>query len=139
MLNTTTKGKRKVPETPKVLNDWILKKIEQRSKQRMPFRVVFMTAHMLPQHHYVFDENGNHTIDHVLKYEMLHQHFPILMDVYDQPILLPTNQKEFINGGEDRRNRLNMEDLSPEAIGAINTFFREDFLKLGYDMISSQT
>jgi len=139
MLYTTTKEKRKVPETPEALNDWILKKIEQRSKQRMPFRDVFMTAHMLPQHHYVFDENGNRTIDHVLKYEMLHQHFPILMDVYNQSILLPTNQKEFTNSGEDRRNRLNIEDLSPEAIGAINSFFQEDFLKLGYDMISNQT
>lgn len=118
------------PPTKIVFNRWI----RQNLKHINPF-----TGHLLPQFYYVYDDvNGtvHKVIDHVLKYENLHQEFAELMKKYG---LGHVKLKKFAPPALDPigRPRFTLADLEPRTICIINRRYAKDFALFGYTQIQS--
>jgi len=114
-------------ETPNKLNEFLMERLEKKVK---------WTAHYIPMAHYVYDEEGNQIVDHVLKHENLQEEFTDLMAEYDLPVYLnrTINQR---SGAKEIR--MTVRDLFPATIRRINHLFRDDFTKFGYEMIDPES
>jgi len=108
---------------PTVMNEWIQNLLSD--DERMKW------AHFLPQHYYVFDQDGNRIIDHILRIENLQSEFADLMNQYRLNISLPDKK----SNARKRYFNLTVKDLEIDTIQSINSVFREDFEKLNYTMI----
>lgn len=98
----------------------------------------------VPQHHYVFADDGRRLVTHVLEFSRLREDFAALMACYairvtgrgrreGETLTLPT---EVINGRLDG-SRLSTANLTNITIRAINKFMRKDFELLGYPMMKT--
>ena len=92
---------------------------------------------VIQQHHYIYDDDGNRIIDHVLEFRNLKEEFDALMECYSitntfgSPLKLPDKQYN----PRQMNTTLTREDLSDATIRAMNDWFRKDFELLGYPMI----
>ena len=96
-----------------------------------------LQSHMLPQHHYAYDTNGNKIVDHVLKYENLNEEFDNLMREYGIPMTLPPKTKKTVlhtYSEKDTQTRriFNAHDLTARNIKLINDVYHLDFEYYGY-------
>lgn len=107
-------------DDPKVMNDYMQRRIPNESQQ-----------HWLPQHYYIYDDNGKQIVDHVLKFENLDQEFAELMAQYQLNVVLPPSH---VN---QSKKKLTVKDLTPETLEVINRFAARDFELFGYEMITN--
>jgi len=109
-------------DTPDALNRWVLHELK---------RFSFQTGHLLPQHHYCFDENNNQIVTHILRYENLENDFRRLMEEYELPVqLLKKNANTLVR-------KVTKHDLYPETVLMINFHMARDFDLLGYNRIQA--
>jgi len=122
-------GRSRKPETPKQLNKFLMERLQYFAK---------WTAHYLPQSDFIYDEQGNQLVDHVLKFERLGEEFSSLMEQYQLPVFLNStiNQHSSISKFP---TRLTVNDLYPETIKRINQVVGKDFVNFGYKRIHPQT
>ena len=111
------------------LNVWIQNEIQKLIKDANN------EGHAIPAYKYVFDDNNQIRIRHVLKYETLQQDFNALMKLYDLPISLPTQR---INSSR-KIQTMKVSDFDSETLQAINSFYFMDFKTFGYEMVSNAT
>lgn len=116
------------PPTVTIFNKWIRRAV----KKVMP-----VTGHMVPQAYYVYEETNGTTrkvVDHVLKYETLHQEFPNLMKQYglDHVKLQPRRRRDRDRIGN---STFDVSDLDPHTICYINERYSKDFEYFGYPKI----
>ena len=72
-------------------------------------------------------------VDHVLRFENLHEDFSQLMETYDLDVKLPTHKApKYLHD-----DRLSAKDLYPETIEIINRVAAQDFVLGGYEMITN--
>lgn len=103
--------------TPTVqnLNRWIQKKLN--GPNRCSFR---------PCAEYVFDDDGNKIITHIIRFENLRQEFAQLMALYNLDVKLSVKNK-------GRTNHLTIDKFNKDTIALINDYFQMDFDKFGYE------
>ena len=99
---------------------------------------------MLPQHYYAYDEHGNKTVNHLLRYENLQPEFDALMEQYNLPMRMPEKSaktvfhfKKNTKGKKDAAEKITVSSISPENIQKINKFYARDFEFFGYPTIST--
>ena len=86
-----------------------------------------------PQWQYVWHANGTRAIDHVLKFEKLHESFSRLMQQYPKPyssITLPTRRENRALSGRVGRATVSM--LGAKTKAAIRRYSKEDFTRFNY-------
>ena len=98
----------------------------------------FRTAHIIPQHHYVYDDDGSRIVRHVLRYETLQLDFHNLMDSYNLTIQLP-DKSHGVNIARTSTVKLTAANLTASTIALINEYYLEDFQKFGYTLLSRRT
>jgi len=92
----------------------------------------------IPQYHYVFDNNGERIVTHVLEFKNLNNEFNALMKCYSIPgngnrtLELPKRQ---VNG-RIRGAELTKSNFTEDTIRAINDHMQKDFELLGYPMMN---
>ena len=129
-------------DDPAVFNAWIVGHLKQIAK--------ILQDHMLPQHYYVYDENGDKVIDHIIRYENLKPEFDELMETYGLPMRMSDKNSKtvhhtYVDSSKRRRRRrkkekhTSVDDISPENIQKINEVYSRDFELFGYPMIPAQT
>lgn len=106
---------------PKVMNSFLLSRIKK-----------FRGLHFLPQHLYVYDEDGRRVVEHVLQFENLDEEFSSLMHQYDLPVELPRR----FNVRNATRSQLTVANLTTEAIAAINHRYVDDFRRFKYRVVT---
>ena len=85
---------------------------------------------LTPQSMYVFDEEHQRMVDHIIQYERLSEEFNQLMQEYNIPVTLP-HQKH--NAGTTTgTKRFTKNNLTSETIALINEVYRDDFDNFGY-------
>eukprot|EP00979_Chaetoceros_neogracilis_P017485 scaffold10220_cov272-Chaetoceros_neogracile.AAC.66 len=91
----------------------------------------------IPQYHYVFNENGERIVTHVLEFKNLNKEFNALMKCYSIPgkgnttLELPKTQVNSRIGGTE----LTQSNFTEATIRAINDHMQKDFELLGYSMM----
>lgn len=91
----------------------------------------------IPQYHYVFNENGERIVTHVLEFKNLNKEFNALMKCYSIPgkgnttLELPKTQVNSRIGG----TKLTQLNFTEATIRAINDYMQKDFELLGYSMM----
>lgn len=96
---------------------------------------------MLPQNYYVYDENGNKVVTHILRYENLQPEFDALMERYNLPVRMPLKNAKSVFHYKDKNGKKSAEtitvnSISPENIERINRSYGRDFEFFGYPMIA---
>ena len=92
----------------------------------------------IPQYHYVFDDNGERIVTHVLEFKNLINEFNDLMKCYSIPgmgnkaLELPKAQVNGRIGGAE----LTKSNFTEATIRAINDHMQKDFELLGYPMMN---
>ena len=79
------------------------------------------TQHWWPQHKYIYGENGNKMIDHILCFENLNKEFNDLMNQYNIPLQL-NNQR--VNSS---KKLYGINDISNYNLFKINKIYNDDF------------
>ena len=117
----------KLPETPNALNSFLMERLKY---------FVKWTAHYIPQSEFIFDQEGNQIVQHVLRFENLREEFDNLMEQYHLPIALdsPVNQR---STNSKYPAKLTVDDLFPETIQRINEVAGKDFEIFGYEKIDA--
>ena len=115
---------KKNKDDPDVMNRYLQERIPQEFKK----------AHWLPQHYYMYDENGQRMVDHILHFENLHNEFSALMKMYNLDVVLPVPEKK---DHASNTNRLTAKDLYPETLAIINRVAAKDFEIGQYPMVIS--
>mmetsp|Transcript_32129 Transcript_32129/g.47464 ORF Transcript_32129/g.47464 Transcript_32129/m.47464 type:complete len:378 (+) Transcript_32129:140-1273(+) len=122
------------PEDPKVFNTWLGEQLEViRIAQKVP-------GHMLPQRYFVYDQNGDRVVSHILRYETLKHDFDALMEYYDLPMRMPDKTAETVNYVEsinESTKRMTRNDISPENLKQINQIYANDFQYFDYPMMQT--
>jgi hypothetical protein len=93
---------------------------------------------MLPQHYYVYDENGDRVVTHILRFENLQPEFDSLMEQYGLPVRLPPKSSKTVfhfRGKAKEEEKININSISPENILKINEVYSRDFEYFGYPTI----
>lgn len=116
-------GPKKNKNDPDVMNRYL--------QQRIPEE--FKAAHWIPQHYFIYDENGQRLVDHILHFENLHEEFAALMKAYDMDVVLPIPEKKN-HASNDKR--LTAKDLYPETLEIINRVAAKDFVIGQYKMVT---
>ena len=116
-----SKGRRK--DSPLTLNRWLVRILRRGNRG--------VTGHLLPQSLYIFDENGNRVVDHVIRYENLDEEFKGLMDQYNMNVTLPQARTN-VGHTDDENKRMTVDDLDTRTIQLINAIYARDFELLGY-------
>ena len=99
------------------------------------YEVLSKYEHPYPQYYFVYDEEGNKVISHVIKLEDgLETQFNKLMKEYNCPIRMSPNYKINTKVDVDGEVKFGVDDLSPENISYINTRYEKDFEYFGYTM-----
>jgi hypothetical protein len=117
------------PPTRLSFNRWIRRAVKELNP---------ITGHMLPQHYYIY-ENVNGTshqvVDHILRYEHLHEEFPALMKRYKlQNVKLPLFDSPQLDLAG--KQRFTAADLDPRTIRYIDWRYAKDFEMFGYTKLS---
>jgi len=89
-------------------------------------------GHWIPQRDFVYDHTGRKVVDHVLKYETLHEDFAKLMDIYGMNISLHSRD---VRTGRSYEKKIGVAELQPDVLKLINEIYADDFEEFGYDMI----
>lgn len=133
---------------PRVMNAWIVDKImdlqihkyeyvRQLNRSKQPEEVELdhrpHYKHFLNQADYVYDNEGNKIVDHVLHYEHMEEEFNNLMARYDLGFTLPTKEEMDTYGSDGPK--LTYKDLDMKSIMKINEWAAPDFLALGYQVL----
>lgn len=88
-------------------------------------------GHWYPQYNYVYDYEGKKIVDHVLKFEDLPNNFDELMEKYNLNIKL--------NKVMNKTDRIyTIEDLNPETLKIIETYYAQDFKTFGYEFYNAK-
>lgn len=87
-----------------------------------------------PQHEYIYDDEGNQIVNHILEFKTMKTEFDALMKCYSINMTLPTKR---INPRLTTQT-LKTHDLSNQSIALINTFMKKDFELLGYPMMHKE-
>ncbi|KAI2492995.1 sulfotransferase family [Fragilaria crotonensis] len=115
-------------DTHRSFNFWILRVLTQRSNSM---------GHLLPQHYYVYDSDGNQVIDHVIRFENITSEFDELMRLYGLNVTLSQNEK--INQGHQSAEgmKFSTKDFTQQTLALINEVYRKDFELLGYPTMTT--
>lgn len=111
-------------------------KIETKEEFNTAFYEIFSNSvHPFPQYDFVYDEEGNKVIPHVLRLEDgLEAQFNKLMKEHNCSIRMSPNHKVNVKADVDGEVKFGVDDLSPENISYINTRYEKDFEYFGYTM-----
>merc|ERR1719232_371375 len=106
------------------LNDFVLRRLKK------------YHSILLPSSDYVFGENGEQTVEHILNFETLDSDgkFDALMKKFDLNIKLPENSLNHRRSGD----HLTRNDLSKESIDYIDEYYEKDFVSFGYSFMNRQ-
>jgi hypothetical protein len=117
------KKTRRAQATVNDLNAWVLEKLGK-GKARPPFH----RGHLVPQHMYIFREDGSNLIkpENVLRMERLDEDFKQLRERHN----IKGGPLERIN--ESDVPKFQVSDLSPAARKFIEQEYSEDFKRFGY-------
>mmetsp|Transcript_11990 Transcript_11990/g.18469 ORF Transcript_11990/g.18469 Transcript_11990/m.18469 type:complete len:375 (+) Transcript_11990:195-1319(+) len=122
------------PEDSKVFNTWLAEQLEViKNSEKVP-------GHMLPQRYFVYDQNGDRVVSHILRYETLKHDFDALMEYYDLPMRMPDKTAETVNYVEsinESTKRMTRNDISPENLKQINQIYANDFQYFDYPMMQT--
>lgn len=127
IFNNQLPTKNQPEENAGTLNRWLSEKLREQIDIHYP------SAHMLPQHYYVYDQNGTKVVNHVLRFESLKHDFAKLMEKYDLPLNLSSTA---VNKGQHRNKRMSVANLSRSTVHLINELAAKDFQKFGYELIN---
>jgi hypothetical protein len=120
------KGKRPLPPANVLnFNHWIRRAIKGINPS---------TGHMLPQFYYVYNDVNStlhKVVNHVLRYENIHQGFVNLMRQYGLERVKLSRYKPEPRDHTGRR-RFTVADLQPRTICLINQHYAQDFDLFGY-------
>ncbi len=106
-----------------------------------PVRRLLAQKHFINQVEYIFDENDNQIVNHIIHYEHLQEEFDNLMREFHLDITLPS--KDDAGGGVYTHNdntgvaKLTFRDLDDESVALINAYAKDDFDALGYEMVDT--
>jgi hypothetical protein len=117
-------------ENPVVFNKWLAGNLTLLSEK--------LQGHMLPQHYYVYDENGDKVVTHILRFENLQTEFDALMEQYGLPVRMPPKSSKTVfhfKGKPREEEMINVNSILPENILKINEVYSRDFEFFGYPMI----
>jgi len=106
--------------TEAALNKWIFNNITNNRLQ---------LDHTLPQHYYVFNDEGEQIVTYVLYYEELKVQFDRLMEMYGLPMRLPAK-------GETEKGRMTRANLTAVSIRLINLQAVQDFDTFNYPFMA---
>ena len=120
------------PDDPDVFNNWIDGNVTLVTQE--------LHGHMLPQHYYVYDENGIKVVDHILRYENLAEEFDNLMREYRIPITMPPKSSKTVHHtyrlrGSEKKRIFKVGDISAANIKLINNVYDRDFEYFRYPKI----
>jgi hypothetical protein len=120
-------------ENPEVFNKWLSGNLTLLGEK--------LQGHMLPQNYYVYDENGNRVVTHIVRYENLQPEFDALMERYNLPVRMPAKSAKYVfhfkgKNGNKSGETITINSISPENIERINQIYARDFDFFGYPMIS---
>lgn len=120
-------------ENPEVFNKWLSGNLTLLGEK--------LQGHMLPQNYYVYDENGNKVVTHILRYENLQPEFDALMERYNLPVRMPPKSTKTVfhfkgKNGKGGEETITVNSISPENIERINEVYARDFEFFGYPKIS---
>ena len=102
------------------MNEWIQRKIGN----------IPNNGHLLPQYYYVYNNDGNKIIDHVLRFENLNEEFQELIKSYSLNIILG-------NRSNVRKNytSLSVANLTRPTVNKINSCYANDFKFFNYSLL----
>ena len=149
------------PSDPFNLNEWVRDTILQLGTAREEFQRAYSQnggknkfqmkginedsetlaqKHYINQAEYIFHDDGNILIKHILHYENLSQEFDALMKEYDMgEIRLPQKEEKGVYAdAQNSKKRLTYRDLDIDSIHFINEYAKPDFEKLGYVMVEKE-
>jgi hypothetical protein len=118
------------PPTKNDFNRWIRKALKNINP---------ISGHLVPQFYYVYDDvNGtvHRVINHVLKYDSLHQEFAELMKQYRLEHVQLSNFSTLATDPVGRP-RFGVADLEPRTICSINRRYAKDFELFGYTQLQA--
>ena len=110
-------------DSQRSFNFWIRRVLMRRSNS---------TGHLLPQHYYVYDNEGNQIVNHIIRFENITSEFDELMRLYGLNVSLSQNEK--INQGHQSAEgvKFSTKDFSQYTLNLINEVYQQDFELLGY-------
>ena len=100
------------------MNDYLLNELKKNWKY-------------LPQSLYIYDQEGNKVVDHVLQFERLDTEFEMLMKNYTLNIKLPDRP---VNA-RSTAVKLDTTHLSKRTVHFINEYYERDFSNFGYEKL----
>lgn len=121
-----TKGDR---NDPAVLNDFIMYRLSKIDRENN----YYPQKHLIPQHKYVYDSEGNRVIKNIVHFENIVSEFNDVMSEYGQDAKM-TSETDL---RENRDGNLTRINLTPETIKAINELYAGDFAAFGYEMVET--
>ena len=111
------------------MNEWVQKRLQaivSNASQLGSAEIGF-----LPQYKYIWDNNGTEVVDHILRFEAMHQDFKKLRALYDLPTNLTISNKR-VNGRG--RTTLNRKHFTARTLQMIQRHFHKDFDLAGVAM-----
>jgi len=90
--------------------------------------------HFMQQFKYIFNEDGERTVDHLVRFENMSEEFPALMKQYGYEDI----KLSHINGAKGHGKHLGLKDLNDRTIELINKHYENDFVLFGYKMVKNQ-
>jgi len=132
---------------PAVMNKWIQDMIDTLVKHKHAYilkvgnsdtpeevkRDVLGGKHFLNQVDYVYNDEGDKIIDHVLRYENMEEDFNNLMEEFNYNVTLP--KKDEMGTYGTKGPKTSFKDLDIKSINKINRWAGPDFVAFGYNII----
>ena len=81
-----------------------------------------LNCHFLPQHSFIYDDDGNRTCDNVLRFDNLTNEFNDLMKTHDHDIRLDDNKKD-----NKSNTKLTAKDVDEDNLRMIRHIYKKDF------------
>jgi hypothetical protein len=92
-------------------------------------------GHFIPQYDYVFDHSGKQVIQHILKFETLHDDFANLMKKFNLNITIPAKE---VRLGRKYDKKIGVNDLSSDLVLLIEEFYKKDYDFFGYPRLQRE-
>ena len=90
-------------------------------------------CHILPQHYYIYDKNGNKKVEHIIKIDKnLNDNLDTLFKKYNLNIDVTELKKE-----NSYKKAFNKEDLAQHVLDEIYEIYKDDFKLLKFDKTNS--